>query len=95
MDFVSAFDRRVSEGAVAEVLQRIGSPPNRREQPIPGDVQGEFDFWFDGGACKIHTGSVAYEFTNGACATVAAPVPTLMVEIQFADGCRVRVQQSP
>ena len=87
------FDRRVHEAAVAEILQWIATTPNKRGKPIPGDVQGDFDYWFDGGAFKVGTGYVEYQFTNGARAGVADPTPGLSVGITFANGCRVRVQQ--
>jgi len=93
MELRDKFDRRVDERAVAEILHSIGTAPNRREKPLLGDVLGDFDFWFDGGAGKVETGYVEYQFTNGARATVGAPVPALSVEINFANGCRVRVQQ--
>lgn len=93
MDLRDKFDRRVDERAVAEVLHLIAMAPNRRGRPILGDVQGVFDFWFDGGACRVGTGYREYQFTNGARAGVADPVPALSVVITFADGCRVVVQQ--
>ena len=93
MDIREMFERRVNELAVAEILQLIATAPHRREKPVPGDVEGVFDFWFDGGAERIQTGWVEYQFTNGASATVGAPIPALSVVIEFANGCRVGVQQ--
>ena len=93
MDLQEKFERRVDERAVAEILQWIATAPNQREEPIPGDLQGVFSFWFDGGAGRIETGYVEYQFANGAHATVGAPIPALSVAIGFANGCRVRIQQ--
>jgi hypothetical protein len=93
MDLRARFERRVDEELVAEILRCIATPPNKRDRPVAGDLQGPFDFWFDGGAAKIQTGYVEYNFASGARATVGAPVPALSVSIDFADGCRVRVQQ--
>ena len=93
MNLRDKFERRVDERAVAEILQWIATEPNRRETPLPGDVEGVFDFWFDGGAGRTETGYVEYRFTNGARATVGAPIPALSVAIDFANGCRVTVQQ--
>ena len=87
------FERRVDERAVAKVLHCIATAPNRREKPIAGDVSGAFDFWFDGGAARIRTGFVEYQFADGTRATLAAPIPALSVTIEFPNGCRVRVQQ--
>ena len=60
------FARRIPEDRVASLLTRIATPPNRRQQAVEGDLPGEFDFWFDGGVCKQHTGSAHYDFADGA-----------------------------
>jgi hypothetical protein len=93
MDIKQRFERRVSERAVAQILGLIADSPSRRDRSRAGDAQGTFDYWFDGGAARTHTGSVEYEFLDGTTATVAAPIPALSVEICFANGCRVKVQQ--
>ncbi len=93
MDLREAFSRRVSEKSVAEILNLIAAPPNLREKPNPGDIEGDFDFWFDGGAAMVETGCVHYRFENGARADVAAPIPALSVTIVFPDGSRVRLKQ--
>jgi hypothetical protein len=90
MDF---FSDRVSAVEVEEILRCIVAPPNRRETPTEGDLQGEFDFWFDGGAYLPMTGSSEYVFANGIRARVAGPVPWLNIEILFPDGRRVDIQQ--
>ena len=93
MDLREQFERRVDEAAVATILQSIATAPNRRERPTPADEPGAFDFWFDGGAATIHTGSIEYKFTDGTRATLAAPIPALSVTIEFPNGCLVTVQQ--
>lgn len=93
MDLQKRFERRVDERTLARVLDSIGDPPNRRSTPVAGDVEGAFDFWFDGGAARVLTGYVEYVFTDGTNATVGASFPALSVVIEFANGCRVRVQQ--
>ena len=93
MDLRERFERRIDEAAVAKILQCIATAPNRREKPTAGDVTGAFDFWFDGGAANIRTGSIEYKFADGTRATLAAPIPALSVTIEFPNGCRVRVQQ--
>jgi hypothetical protein len=84
--------RRVNEGAVSKILMCIADPPNRRKEPIPGDLVGSFDFWFDGGAAKYVTGWTEWEFSDGSRAKVDV-VPGLAVRIQFANGCGVEVLQ--
>ena len=93
MDFNGNFDRRIDEGAVAKVLYLIATEPNRREKPTVGDLEGAFDFWFDGGAARIQTGYLDYSFADGTRAKLAAPIPALSLTIEFPDGRRVRVQQ--
>jgi hypothetical protein len=93
VDLRERFALRADELEVADILHRIATTPNRRNEPITGDVQGRFDFWFDGGAGKIETGYVEYQFANGARAVVGSPVPALSVTITLANGSRVRVQQ--
>jgi hypothetical protein len=88
-----AFEERVDESRVAEILGMIGSTPHRRFEPQEGDVGGEFDFWFDGGACRNHTGSQHYVFADGTEAHAVAPAPWLNVNIVFPDGRIVDVVQ--
>ena len=94
MNLRKAFVRRVTERAVADILRCIAETPNRRTSPLPGDLKGSFDFWFDGGAGRFQTGYVEYTLDNGARATVGEPVPALSVSIDFADGTRVSVLQA-
>jgi len=92
MDIKEAFRRRVKEEQVAHVVQTIATIPNKRDRPIAGDIRGTFDFWFDGGAARIITGSFEYELADGTHVTVGT-VPVLSVAIEFPNGTRVRVQQ--
>jgi len=87
------FTQRVSEGAVARVLDVLSTTPNRRDTPRTGDKQGNFDFWFDGGACRVQTGRLEFEFLDGTAVHVGAPIPVLSLTIRFPDGRQVRVQQ--
>jgi len=88
-----AFLNRIDEQRVAEVLTKIAAPHNRRSQPLEGDLAGDFDFWFDGGACRIHTGSQHYVFANGTHAHVVMPAPWLSVNVTFPDGEIVDIVQ--
>lgn len=87
------FAKRVDEFEVARILQLMSQVPNRRDKARPGDVSGDFDFWFDGGACRIQTGQKEFVFENGIKATLAAPVPSLHLTIDFPDGRGVEVRQ--
>lgn len=85
--------RRAREGDVAAALRTIAAPPDARSRPRPGDLDGEYDQWFDGGAIRIGTGVTTYVFASGVQASVAASVPFLSVVIRFPDGTVVNVQQ--
>jgi hypothetical protein len=61
MDIEELFRNRVTESQVAEVLQLIATTPNTRKKPVAGDLPGEFDFWFDGGAGRFVTGWTEYD----------------------------------
>lgn len=87
------FQSRVSERAVARVLELLATEPHRRDVPHAGDRQGDFDYWFDGGACRVLTGSVEFELDDGTLVRSSAPMPHLALTIRFPDGRRVRVQQ--
>jgi hypothetical protein len=83
---------RVGEGAVAHILSLIADPPQLRTQPQAGDLSGDFDRWFDGGALRYVTGSTQYLFADGTRASVAV-MPTLVISITFASGERVGIVQ--
>ncbi len=87
------FKRRVDEKVVAGILELIHAVPNKRERPLPGDREGRFSFWFDGGACREITGYNEYVFRDGVVAQVGSCIPALSVTIHFPDGRRVQVQQ--
>jgi hypothetical protein len=91
-DIKELFRNRVSEEQVAQVLQLIATMPNRREQPIPGDLPGNFDFWFDGGAGQIITGWNEYTLADGTRVMVGTTF-VLSVTIEFSNGSRIRIQQ--
>lgn len=91
-DTEKPFRRRVGENVVAAILALIHTVPNRRERPLAGDLPGRYDFWFDGGACRVMTGWNEYTLADGVVAQVGIN-PTLSVTIRFPDGRRVHIQQ--
>jgi hypothetical protein len=82
-----------TELAVARILSAIAQLPNRRSQPRPGELPGDFDLWFDGGAVKNSTGYTIYAFADGSQALVSV-LPLLSVGITLADGKRVAVSEA-
>lgn len=95
--FPRMFREYVELREVAALLARVCSPPNRRDRPQEGDLAGRFDFWFDGGACAQDTGGWStYRFANGDEVIdhgFCLGPPTLHVDIHFADGRQVDIQQ--
>lgn len=88
------FARRIGESRVAELLRIIGAPSNVRRSPSSGDLEGDFDLWCDGAACKYHTGSAHWDFADGTRAIVATPCTWLWVRLTFPNGQSVEVRQT-
>src|SRR2546426_2432406 len=88
------FRERVQEKQVADILRLIAEMPNRRDQRHDSDISGQFDFWFDSGACRVHTGWQEFLLEDGTRAHVACPIPSLSVSTEFPDGRRVTVEQA-
>ena len=74
---------------IANILKRL-RPSATRQVPIAGDLSGEYDGWFDGGAFRSETGASVYTFADGSSARVGVH-PWLAVVITFADGTEVSV----
>jgi hypothetical protein len=77
---------------VARVLQLIGTVPNRRNAPQAADLEGDYDFGFDGGAGRIVTGYTEFFLLDGTRAIVGCTLG-LSLDIRFCDGRMVRGQQ--
>jgi hypothetical protein len=77
---------------IAQILNLIARRPNRREKPKEGDLVGDYDEWFDGGAVKIETGYTVYAFPGG---TIAHDIvtPKLCIRIYFANGTQICVSE--
>lgn len=87
----SLVERRSLVDRITRVLSAIGDPPGRRDQPRAGDLQGAYEFWFDGGAAIQHTGpSRQFDFDDGTIALESTKFG-FGVSIRFPDGCEVAV----
>lgn len=70
------------------ILDLMRLEPNRRIQLRDGDLEGDFDYWFDHGAVLIQTGSVRYYFNDGTTAMRSVLKPgENYISIRFMDGC--------
>ena len=70
---------------VGRILTLMSELPDQREEPHEGDLQGNFDWWFDGGAVKHDTGLSTYHFADGAKAITGTSL-ALGVSIELPDG---------
>jgi len=84
--------RAVTIAEVARLLQIMASRPNLRRRRRPGDLDGPFDAWFDGGAARTTEGVTAYQFGDGTRARVAE-TPRLSITVELGDGSVVTVEQ--
>jgi hypothetical protein len=84
--------KRATLADIAGILNAIAQLPNRRTTPQAGDLKGDFDEWFDGGAKRIITGCTTYEFADGTSAHVYV-YRFLSISIDFPNGETVRIRQ--
>jgi len=75
---------------VVRVLTLISDPPNARSTAGDGDIEGNFDLWFDGGAVKHDTGISTWCFADGAKAATGTGLGW-RVSIELPDGRFVEV----
>ncbi len=85
---------RVSEADVARILLAIATEPNRRSKPVAGDLDGPFDYWFDGGAVSMLSQNIRYLFADGTTALRGISLKHLSVIITFVTQEKVTVIQS-
>ena len=78
---------------VGRILTLMSELPDQREEPHEGDLQGNFDWWFDGGAVKHDTGLSTYHFSDGAKACTGTSL-VFSVSIELSDGRRIVVRES-
>ena len=76
---------------VVRILTLIDELPNKRDTPLAGDLKGDFDFWFDGGAGRVVTGYNEYLFEDGTRATNHT-TRYLFITIEFKDGGLVSIK---
>jgi hypothetical protein len=82
----------VTEAEIARVLQLIATRANARRRRRPGDLDGPFDQWFDGGAVRAGDGETIYQLGDGTRVRVADD-PRLAITIELTGGITVVVEQ--
>jgi hypothetical protein len=83
---------RVTIQDVARILEMMSQLANKRKTPREGDIQGDFDEWFDGGARRFVTGTTTYEFSDGTHVLVSV-TQFLRMSIRFPNGETVQISQ--
>lgn len=77
---------------IIHLLTLINDPPNIRNKPKSGDIEGDFDYWFDGGSMRNVTGFTEYLFDDGSHARIPV-VPNLTISIHLAIGKNILLQE--
>jgi len=85
------FDEQLA-ARIADMLTTMSDLPNPRRQPVPGDLEGDFTMWFDGGAVRHDTGLSRFVFADGTTAVTGTSL-AFSVTVRFADGMAIRVVQ--
>jgi hypothetical protein len=87
-------DATAVEG-LARVLFVIAHPPRPRREPLPGDLTGAFEQWFDGGAWRDEGRNRVWAFLDGATAWQDLRSPALVVRVVLPDGTALEVREQP
>lgn len=81
---------------VARILGLAALMPGRRDRPRPGDLEGPYDVWFDGGACRYLTSLNQFDFADGASAWLSTVSVALKGAVTLASGETVSfLQEAP
>lgn len=84
---------RADLGAVARVLWAISSTPGRRSERVEGDLEGDHDYWFDGGALDYDTDFNRFTLADGTEAWLRSSSSVLMGGVRLPTGETVLFQQ--
>lgn len=85
-------ESRVGIDEVIRILGLIAGQPNARRFPRPGDIEGNYDQWFDGGAWRANTGGpTEFHFAGGDRASVDPPFGGRAIRIVLKDGRKAKI----
>jgi hypothetical protein len=84
--------RKRMVGEVVRILNLMASTPNRREAPIDGDIEGNFSYWFDGGAVRYETGPTLFQLMDGTKIWQDVSLQ-LSLRIIFQEGINIRIKE--
>lgn len=80
---------------VARILRLVAEMPGRRDRPRPGDLDGPYDVWFDGGGCRYLTSLNAFNFADGSSAWLSTLSLRLKGGLTLASGETISFAQDP
>jgi hypothetical protein len=79
---------------LARILSLLAGQDAQRRRPLPGDLPGDFDAWFDGGAVRYLTSLTEYHFADGSRASVHDLAPTKL-QVELPDGALATIEEPP
>ncbi len=77
---------------LVRILALVSEQPNQRSKPLPGDLEGDYDQWFDGGAVTMQTGLTIFKLMDGTKVTTGT-FPWLNFTAEFPNGSKVTIEQ--
>ncbi|MEO8359762.1 MAG: hypothetical protein ABI672_07005 [Vicinamibacteria bacterium] len=80
---------------VARIMRLVAEMPRRRRRPESGDLEGPYDEWFDGGACRYLTNMNTYDLSDGSSAWRWTTTLLLSGGVKLASGETVNFSQEP
>ena len=80
---------------VARLLRLVADMPDRRDRPRPGDLEGPYDVWFDGGACRYLTSLNSFDFVGGGSAWLSTTTLRLSGGVTLPSGETVSFSEAP
>lgn len=86
--------QRVHRQQVATILGLLAEPPNYRHRPQQGDMAGDFNTWFDGGAVRYLTSITEYHFADGSRASFH-DLALRTIHVELPDGTCITIEEPP
>jgi hypothetical protein len=83
---------RVSEQELSKIVSAIAAV-KLRPTPKRGDLEGDYEAWFDGGAIRYVTGSTEYYFRDGTIASIGIEPEKLTLTVRYSDGRVINILQ--
>ena|SRR5579859_2602194 len=76
---------------VSTRLELLAELPRYHQRPRPGDMIGQFDAWFDGGAVRYLTSITEYHFADGTHASCHG-LSLRTLHVALTDGAQITIE---